>query len=47
MNFHGRPAYPIGFFAGITLLIVALSTSVLLWDLRKRELAHTRAETVA
>ena len=46
MNFHGRPAYPIGFFAGITLLIVALSTSVLLWDLRKRELAHTRAETV-
>jgi len=46
MNFHGRPAYPIGFFAGITILIVALSTSILLWDLRKRELAHTRAETV-
>ena len=46
MNFHGRPAYPIGFFAGIKILIVALSTSILLWDLRKRELAHTRAETV-
>lgn len=46
MNFHGRPAYPIGFFAGITILIVALSTTILLWDLRKRELAHTRMETV-
>jgi len=46
MNFHGRPAYPIAFFAGITILIVAFSTSILLWDLRKRELAHTRAETV-
>ena len=46
MNFHGRPAYPIGFFATITIVIVALSTSLLLWDLRKRELAHTRMETV-
>lgn len=46
MNFHGRPAYPIGFFATITIVIVALSTSFLLWDLRKRELAHTRMETV-
>jgi len=42
MNFHGRPAYPIGFFATITIIIVAVSTSLLLWDLRKRELAHTR-----
>ncbi|QKM65185.1 hypothetical protein DCO17_08025 [Polynucleobacter tropicus] len=46
MNFHGRPAYPIGFFATVTIVIVALSTTFLLWDLRKRELAHTRAETV-
>jgi PAS domain S-box-containing protein len=46
MNFHGRPAYPIAFFATITLVIVTLSTSILLWDLRKRELAHTRAETI-
>ena len=46
MNFHGRPAYPIGFFATITIVIVALSTSLLLWDLRKRELAHTRMETI-
>jgi len=46
MNFHGRPAYPIGFFATITIVIVALSTSLLLWDLRKRELTHTRMETV-
>ncbi len=46
MNFYGRPAYPIGFFATITIVIVALSTTLLLWDLRKRELAHTRTETV-
>ena len=46
MNFHGRPAYPIGFFATITIVIVAVSTSLLLWDLRKRELAHTRMETI-
>lgn len=46
MNFHGRPAYPIGFFATITIIIVALSTSILLWDLRKRELAHTRMEAI-
>ena len=46
MNFHGRPAYPIGFFATVTIVIVALSTTFLLWDLKKRELAHTRMETV-
>ena len=46
MKFHGRPAYPIGFFATLTIVIVALSTTFLLWDLRKRELAHTRAETI-
>ncbi len=46
MNFHGRPAYPIGFFATITIVIVTLSTSFLLWDLRKRELTHNRLETI-
>ena len=46
MNLYGRPAYPIGFFATITIVIVALSTSILLWDARKRELAHTRMEAV-
>ena len=46
MNFHGRPAYPIGFFATITIVIIAVSTTFLLWDLRVRELSHTRLAAI-
>ena len=46
MNFHGRPAYPIGFFTSITIIIIAVSTTFLLWDLRIRELNHTRLAAI-
>jgi len=37
----------IGVFVVITLLLIAMSTAALLWDLRKRELEHARLETIS
>ena len=37
----------IGVFVVITLLLIAISTAALLWDLRKRELEHARIETIS
>ncbi len=37
----------IGVFVFITLLLIAISTTALLWDLRKRELEHARVETIS
>jgi len=45
MTFRRRPAYPIGFLAMITVIVV--STAVLLWDLRKRELHNAEFETIS
>ena len=46
MSLYKHPAYPIGIFAMIIIFIIVITTSLLLWELRKRELTHTRLETV-
>ncbi len=46
MSLYKHPAYPIGIFAMVIIFIIVITTSLLLWELRKRELTHTRLETV-
>ena len=44
---QAHPSQAIGFFVLITLLAIAISAAALLWDLRKRELEHSRVETIS
>ena len=46
MKLQASRAYPIAAFALITILLIALFTAVLLWDIRKQELNHTQLETI-
>ena len=47
MKFHKTPAYAVGIFVAVTLLAIAISTALLIWNLRGRELEHSRVETVS
>ena len=46
MKLQANRAYPIAAFTLITILLIAVFTAVLLWDIRKQELNHTQLETI-
>ena len=41
------PAYAVGFFVSITIFSIVISTALLIWNFRGRELEHARVETVS
>lgn len=47
LTFKARPAHAVGFFVVVTLVLIMISVALLLWNLRKRELTHSRIETVS
>ncbi len=44
---HRRPTLAVGFLAILAIVVIALATLFLLWDLRKRAITHDRLETVS
>jgi PAS domain S-box-containing protein len=47
MRLHILPTRAVGILTLITIAVMVLSITFILWDLRKRELAHSRLETVS
>ncbi len=46
-RWNARPTHAISVLAALAILAILISSAFSLWDLRERELAHTRLETVS
>ena len=46
MRMHIRPTRAIGLLATLTIVLIAVSVTFLLWDMRKRELETARLDTI-
>jgi len=47
MRVHKTPAYAVGLFVLVVIVAIAVSTALLIWNLRARELEHSRIETIS
>jgi PAS domain S-box-containing protein len=47
INASFKPSRAVGALAAVTVVLIALSVTFLLWDLRKRELEHARLDTIS
>ena len=47
MRVHKTPAYAVGLFVFVVIAAIAVSTALLIWNLRARELEHSRIETIS
>jgi len=47
MKIYKTPAYAVGIFVLVTIAAIAVSTALLIWNLRARELEHARVETIS
>ena len=45
-KYRKRSHYPVALFALVTITMIAVATSFLLWNMRLQQLAHTRIETI-
>lgn len=47
MILRKRDSYPIAFFALVTIALISVATTFLLWDMRVQQLARNRLGTIA
>ena len=47
MQLRKRDSYPIAFFALVTIALISVATTFLLWDMRSQQLERTRLGTIA
>ena len=47
MQLRKRDSYPIAFFALVTIALISVATTFLLWDMRLQQLSRTRLATIA
>ena len=47
MQLRKRDSYPIAFFALVTIALISVATTFLLWDMRLQQLSRTRLGTIA
>ena len=47
MQLSNRDSYPIAFFALVTIALISVATTFLLWDMRSQQLERTRLGTIA